>query len=234
MDTIPTLTVDAGNFATTAIDAEATPRREILMSFYERENYDAITLGEMELNNPIDTWIAARDNGMPIIAANLFKGKRSKKPLFEPYRWYERGGVRMSVVGLIPERAAMKSPDSLDINVKSPFEMQKLMRKLHKRSDQMTVIGDFTPDEAKSLVMAYPFIDVIISSSQTVFRTEKIGRTILAACGSKGYYGDYVQLAVERDDSSNVETVRETLDIKIPADSTYEKEIARTGIKARK
>lgn len=226
--------MEAGNFATTANDAEATPRREILMSFYETESYDAITLGESELSNPINTWITARDNGVPIVAANLFKGKRSKKPLFEPYRWFERGGVRMAVVGLIPERAAMKMADSLDYHVKSPFEMQKLMRKLNKRSDQLTVIGDITSEEAKSLVMAYPFIDAIISSNPTVFRTEKIGTTVLAACGGKGYYGDYLDLTVDDSDSTNIEMVRETLDIKIPADSTYEQEIARSGIKPRK
>jgi len=226
--------VDAGNFATIANDAEATQRRDILFTFYERERYDAITLGEVELGNPIETWITARDNGMPIIAANLFMGRRSKKPLFEPYHWYERAGVRMAVVGLISERALLGSPDSLALRVKSPFEMQKLMRKLNKRSDHITVIGDFTPEEAESLSMAYPYIDLIVTSSQKVFRMATYGQTVLAPCGAKGYYGDYLQMKVERDDSAGVDVVRETLDVKIPADSTYEQQIARSGIKARK
>ena len=226
--------MDAGNFATIANDAEATQRRDILFSFFERERYDAITLGEVELGNPIETWITARDNGMPIIAANLFKGHRSRKPLFEPYHWYEREGVRMAVVGLIPERALMGSPDSLELRLKSPFEMQKLMRKLNKRSDHITVIGDFTPEEAESLSMAYPYVDLVITSSPRVFRMATYGHTVLAPCGAKGYYGDYLQMKVERDDSAGVDVMRETLDVKIPADTTYEQQIARSGIKARK
>ncbi len=228
------MVVEAGNFATPANDAEAVPRRDIMLEFYHNEQYDAVTLGEQELLNPITTWIAARDNGLPVVAANLYYGERAKKPLFEPYKWYERGGVRMAVVGLIPQRAAANLPDSLGIKITSPFEQQKMMRKLNKRTDHMTVIGDFTPEEAESLVMAYPFIDLIITSNEKVFRQSNIGTTVLAACGGKGYYGDYLQMPVERQDSTGVNSFRETLDVKVPADTMYEAKIARSGIKARK
>lgn len=226
--------VEAGNFATLANDAEAVPRRDLMLDFYRDEHYDAVTLGEQELNNPISTWIAARDNGLPIIAANLFMGERAKKPLFEPYKLYERGGVRMAVVGLVPERAIEKSPDSTEVKVVSPYEQQKLMRKLNKRSDHMTIIGDFTIKEAESLAMAYPFVDLIVTSNPLVFKTMYFGKTALAACGGKGYYGDYLQMPVERSDSTDVRTIRETLDVKVPADTLYEGKVARAGIKARK
>ena len=108
------------------------------------------------------------------------------------------------------------------------------MRKLNKRTDHMTVIGDFTAEEAESLVMAYPFIDLIITSNEKVFRQSNIGTTVLAACGGKGYYGDYLQMPVERQDSNGVSSLRETLDVKVPADTMYEAKIARSGIKARK
>lgn len=218
---------------TLANDNEAAPRRDLLLNFYQQEHYDAVTLGEQELNTPISTWIAARDNGLPIIAANLFYGERAKKPVFEPYKWFERAGVRMAVVGLIPERAMKLAADST-LKVQSPYEQQKLMRKLNKRTDHLTIIGDFTKEEAESLAMAYPFVDLIVSSNPLVFKQENFGTTVLAACGGKGYYGDYMQMPVERADSTSVRAVRETLDVKIAADSTYEQKIASAGIKPRK
>lgn len=233
-DTVPTLFVDAGNFATVANDEEATPRRDLLTSFYRDQAYDAVALGEAELSNPIETWQKAQENGVPILAANLFKGKRSKKPLFEPSLWVERGGLRMAVVGLVPERALLRSPDSLSLRVASPFEQEKLMRKIAKRSDYIAIIGDFTPQEGEALAIAYPYVDVIVSSSPAAIRTMNFGSVTMVACGGKGYYGDYVQMPVERTDSVGVSTVRETLDTKIPADTTYEAQIARSHIKPRK
>lgn len=226
--------MDAGNIVTMANDAEAAQRRDILLDFYRQEHYDAITLGEQDLNTPISTWIAARDNGVPIIAANLFHGKRSKKPLFEPYKWFERNGVRMAIVGLIPERAMRLCPDTADVKVTSPYEQQKLMKKLKKRTDHITIIGDFTKEEAASLAMAYPYVDLIVTSSPLVFKQETYGTTVLAACGGKGYYGDYMQMPVESHDSTSVRAVRETLDVKIAADTTYEQKIAASKIKPRK
>ncbi len=204
-----------------------------MFTFYKNENYDAITLGEAELKRPIEEWITQRDNGFPIIAANLYQGERSKKPIFEPYRTYERGGVNMVVVGLVTERVAPAIRDS-SIRVESPFEQQKLMRKLHKRADHITVIGDFTSAEAESLAMAYPFVDLIITSNPLVFHKQVFGKTILAYCGSKGYYGDYLQMKLDRQDSTGVDLVRETLDVKIEPDTTYDGQIARSGIHARK
>ena len=232
-DTIPSITVEAGNFATPLNDSEEAKRHEIMFSFYKNESYDAITLGEAELKRPVEDWITKRDIGFPIVAANLYQGKRSKKPVFEPFRTFERGGVNMAVVGLVTERVAATIKDST-IRVESPFEQQKLMRKLHKRADHITVMGDFTAAEAESLAMAYPFVDLIITSNPLVFRKQTFGKTILAYCGSKGYFGDYLQMKLDRQDSTGVELVRETLDVKIPADTTYESQIARSGIHARK
>lgn len=233
-DSVPTILVDAGNFATADNDAEALPRRELLTNFFKDQHYDAVTLGEQELTSPLTTWIEAGEHGLPVVAANLYKGARSKKPVFEPYCWVERNGVCMAVVGLVPERVVAKSPDSLELRVTSPYEQQKLMRKLEKRSDYLAIIGDFLPAEGEALAAAYPYADIIVSSNPAAFKTMHFGMVTMAACGGKGYYGDYMQMPVVRSDTTAVSSVRETLDSKVPVDTTYEAQIARANIKPRK
>ena len=51
-DSVPTILVDVGNFATADNDAEALPRRELLTNFFKDQHYDAVTLGEQELTSP--------------------------------------------------------------------------------------------------------------------------------------------------------------------------------------
>ncbi len=236
VDSVATVTVESGNFAPLANDTEFEKRRDLVVSFYEQEHYDAVTLGAMELNSPLTVWQEARDSGLPIVAANLYAGERSKKPIFEPYRWFERAGVRMTVVGLVMERALKDSPDSASVRVDSPFEMQKFMKKVMKRTDHLTLIGDFTVAEADSLAKTYPFTDIIISSNSTVAVTRVTGKTVVSSCGSKGYYGEYVQMDLHesKDDSTKFNTVRETLDTKIPADTVYENRVKDSGIRPRK
>ncbi len=226
--------MDAGNFATLAIDKEFEPRRDLLFSFYKEQNYDAITLGPQEMNSSLSVWKQASQDGLPIVCANLFEGKRSKKPVFDAYRWTERAGVRMAVVGLIMERSVANSPDSAEVRVESPYKIQKLMRKVLKRSDYVTLIGDFTVKEADSLAQTYPEVNLIVSSNPALSNYFTVGTTVVAPCGAKGYYGEYIETSVARSDSAKYEKVRETLDTKIPADTLYEKRVSQSGILPRK
>lgn len=231
-----TVTVEAGNFATLANDEEYSKRNDLLFGFYKEQSYDAITLGTQELNSPLSVWKQASEAGLPIVCANLFEGKRSKKPIFEPYKWYERDGVRIAVIGLLTERAYLKGacPDSANLRLKSPYEMKKLMRTVMKRSDYIAIIGDFMLQEAESLAAAYPETNLIVSSCAGVATFSKVGSTVIAPCGAKGYFGEYVETAVAPSDSVGYDKVRETLDTKIPADTLYERRVAESGIRPRK
>jgi len=230
------VTVEAGNFATLANDAEYNQRSNLLTQFYRDEHYDAIALGQQELNSPLMVWQGAVEKGLPVVCANLYAGSRAKTPIFEPYRWYERAGLRMAVVGLVMPRSLKDSPDSLSVRLDSPYEMQKFFKKLMKRTDHLTLIGDFNNEEADSLVHTYPFVNLIISSNGAVSTTRTKGNTVISACGAKGYFGDYVQMQLpeSKSDSVKYSSVRETLDVKIPADTFYENRVKDSGIKPRK
>ncbi|MBK6764896.1 MAG: hypothetical protein IPG71_00935 [bacterium] len=235
-DSVATVTVEAGNFATLATDAEYNQRSNILLSFYRDEHYDAVALGQQELNSPLAYWQGNADKGLPIVCANLFLGERSKTPVFEPYRWYERAGLRMAVVGLVMPRSLQGCPDSASVRVDSPFKMQKFFKKLMKRTDHLTLIGDFNAAEADSLVQLYPFVNLIVTSNGAVTATRTLGNTVISSCGAKGYFGDYVQMELpeSKSDSVKFNSVRATLDVKIPADTFYENRVKDSGIKPRK
>lgn len=235
-DSVATVTVEAGNFATLVNDAEYNQRSNLLMQFYRDEHYDAVAIGQQELNSPLSVWQAAAEGGLPIVCANLFAGQREKTPVFEPYRWYERAGLRMAVVGLVMPRSLQASPDSASLRVDSPYEMKKFFKKLMKRTDHLTLIGDFNAEEADSLAHTYPFVNVIVSSNGAITATRTTGSTVISSCGAKGYYGEYVQMQLpdSKADSVDYRSVRETLDVKIPADTFYEKRVKDSGIKPRK
>lgn len=229
-----TLTVEAGNFAPKAGDAEFTKRTGLLSNFFAEKKYDAIALGQDELTTHVSEWIAAADSGLPIVAANLYQNKKSNKPIFEPYKLVERGGVTMGVVGLVSERAARTCPDTSEIGFGSPYKLKKLIKKLDKKTDLISIIGDFTPQEAESLAKAYPNIDLILSPNAQAAKPMRFGNVTVMGCGSKGYFGDYVDLDFATHDEAATKAVRETLDAAIPADTVYEQRVGASGIRPRK
>jgi 2',3'-cyclic-nucleotide 2'-phosphodiesterase (5'-nucleotidase family) len=228
------LIVEAGNFAAKKGDAEFSPRKKLVVDFFQEQGYDAVALGQDELTSPLSEWIAAADSGLPLVAANLYQSRKSSKPLFEPYRIVERNGLTMAVVGLVPERAVTTSPDSSTVRVGSPYQMKKLFKKLAKKADMISIIGDFTPQEAESLAKCYPGIDLILSPNAQAAKPVHHGNVTVMGCGSKGYFGDYVDLDFAAHDSTSARTVRETLDQAIPADTVYEHRVAAAQIKPRK
>lgn len=234
VDSLATLVVEAGNFAAKKGDAEFAPRKKLVVDFFQEQAYDAVALGQDELTSPLSEWIVAADSGLPIVAANLYKSKKTSKPLFEPYRMVERNGLNMAVVGLVPERAIRTSPDSADVRVGSPYQMKKLFKKLEKKADFISIIGDFTPQEAESLAKSYPDIDLILSPNAQAAKPVHHGNVTVMGCGSKGYFGDYVDLNLAAHDSTTARTVRETLDQAIPADTVYEHRVSSAQIKPRK
>lgn len=234
VDSLATLVVEAGNFAAKKGDSEFSPRKKLVVDFFQEQAYDAVALGQDELTSPLSEWISAADSGLPIVAANLYGSKKSNKPLFEPYRMVERNDLTMAVVGLVPERAAVKSPDSASVRIRSPYQMKKLFKKLEKKSDVISIIGDFTPQEAESLAKCYPNIDLILSPNAQAAKALQFGNVTVMGCGSKGYFGDYVDLNLAVHDSATAKTVRETLDQAIPADTVYEKRVSSAQIKPRK
>jgi 2',3'-cyclic-nucleotide 2'-phosphodiesterase (5'-nucleotidase family) len=179
-------------------------------------------------------WKIARENGLPVVAANVFADKALKKSLFAPYVIKEDHGAKLACVGLVSATAWKARQDTATAAwFKSPYDMQKLMTKAAKKSDHLTVIGEFTPHECDSLAGRYPDVDLIVSSGiKSGDRPREVGTTIIVGSQSRGYYGNYVEyvdLHNRREDSTaaRYRASTTTLDPNLPEDSTTAKMLER-------
>ena len=186
------------------------------------EGYDAVTLSTREMGQGFPLWEQAAKDGAPIVVANLYKDARRKKTVFKPYVIKKDHGHTMAVIGLLTETAWRAMTDTtVHYGYRSPVEMGKLIAKVAKQSDHLTVIGDFSAGETDSLVAHFPQIDLVVSSGiKSAERARTIGNTVVIGSSNRGYFGNYVDFAFDKSDSTRFHPSTQTLDESIPVDST--------------
>lgn len=204
--------------------------------FYQSTGYDAVALSTRELMFGVAEWRIAKENGLPVVAANLFTDKALKKPLFDQFVVKNDRGARLACVGLVSRTAWNARQDSTaPFYYKSPFEMAKVIDKAAKKSDHLTLIGEFTSIECDSLAKLYPQADLIVSSGiKTGDRPREIGNTLIVGSQSRGYYGNYVEYVdlhnqMEDSTAQRYRASTTTLDPNLPEDSTTAKLITRVN-----
>ena len=100
--------------------------------------YDAMAVGNHEFDKP--PAVLARQRqwiGFPMLSANIYKDGRR---LFEPYRFFDRGGYRIAVIGLTTDDTAkMVLPDNIaGIRFRKPIdEAAELVPQLRGRADML-------------------------------------------------------------------------------------------------
>jgi 2',3'-cyclic-nucleotide 2'-phosphodiesterase (5'-nucleotidase family) len=217
------LTVDIGNFAERATTRDAKYKNAVLSRYYKATGYDAIGLGKRELDMGMDSLVSfIHREGLPVVCANLCD-RKTGKPIFPPYLLKKEQGITLGVVGLISEAEASQiGLDSTRFEVKSSFDYaKKWIRKAARKSEHLTVIGDFGKQEADSLLNRYPEIDLLltVSSSQGDRPTEH-GKAVVLGVQSKGYSGNYIDWTLAAPDTvAPFATRNEALDGRFPEDS---------------
>jgi 2',3'-cyclic-nucleotide 2'-phosphodiesterase (5'-nucleotidase family) len=204
-DSIANLTVEAGNFAPPPHSQGDKAKTKAFLDFYRVDRYDAITLSSSETSLGMKLWTESKQQGFPIVVANLFTDAKGKKPVFEQFLIKKDHDYRLGVIGFISQVAWANLKDSTcTLTYKSPFEFKKLIHKVAKKTDHLTVLGEFSKAVAESLIHAFPEIDLVVTSANdNNGQSIPVGKSVIVGAQSKGYYGSYVDWNFSRPDTAN-------------------------------
>ena len=213
-DTLANLTVEAGNFTPLTKTRADSMKAVAMLGFFQMEKYDAVTLSSRETQRGLTMWEQAAQNGAPIVVANVFKDRRAKTPVFEPYVIKEDGGRKLAVIGFMAESAWKSFLDTTESYIyKSPLLMGKVIKKVAKKSDHLTVIGEFTTAEAETLVSHFPEIDLVVTSGiKSAERARQVGNAVIIGSANRGYYGNFIDFTLDSSDSTGFGPETKTLD----------------------
>lgn len=185
----PLLVCTAGDFYGTA-DVFNESKSRFVARMMGELGYDAIGLGEMDLNFGVGTLAAdVNDHELPVVCANLNNGKqvsaasklqgvgpaadaaRRLNTIFPPYRIVTKAGARVGFLGLISPavRAEPKDDDKTAAQnaavyeIRDPLEVAKtVVPELRAACDILVVLAHMGEDEATALVTAVPGIDLVV------------------------------------------------------------------------
>jgi 2',3'-cyclic-nucleotide 2'-phosphodiesterase (5'-nucleotidase family) len=159
---------------------------------------------------------------LSVVCANLCD-RKTGKPVFSPYLLKKDHGVTFGVVGLLSANAAPSlGQDSLRYEIRSPYDYaKKWIKKAARKSDHLTVIGDFAKDEIDSLLNTYPQIDVLLTSATSQGdRPVEHGKALVIGAQQKGYSGNYIDWTLAAPDTiATFVAHNEALDGRFPDDS---------------
>ena len=220
-DSVANITVEAGNFAPQSKSRTDSIKVRATTDFYRDLHYDAVGLSSREIGFGIGMWENAAKDGVPVIAANVCKDQRGKKPVFKPYIIKEDHGDRFGIIGFVSSDAWKAYSDTTrKLYLKSPFEMGKLIRKVAKKCDHLTVIGEFTTKDADSLIRMFPEINVVVSSGIKSDQVTKVGNSLIVGSSTRGNYGSYVDWTYAPADTAlHYVNMQQVLDPTVPEDT---------------
>ncbi len=229
-DTVLNLTVDAGNFAPATAAPGDSIKTLAFVEFYRRYGYDAVGLSNREIARGLSLWRKAAAEGLPVVAANVFQNAHSLKPVFQPYVIRKEQGRKLGVIGFVSASAWKAKRDTAAVERwESPFAMGKLVHKVAKKSDWLTVIGEFTLHEADSLVKAFPEIDLVVTSGVRTDQPTRAGHSLIIGTQAKGSFANFLDLTRAPTDSLEYSNRSQVLDESVPIDSSEVQMLTETN-----
>lgn len=205
--------VDAGdNFG--GISEPEKRKAEVILRSMGAMGYDALGLGEIELNHGLDFLLdTAREAKVPLVCANLVS-HRTGKPVVQPYVLLRRGKVKVAVLGLMDNVLELISrsqgPDSLV--VKDPFEVaHELIPALKKKADLVVLLSHMGYAKSSKLAAEIPELDVLVTghSPSVNMEARREGNALGMMTGSRGQYVGYLLLRLG--DKKSIETYESRL-----------------------
>lgn len=193
-----TLVLDGGDFADfKSIELQGT-RGAAALELLQAAGYDALTIGNNEMFNGMDTLEhMAATSPLPFISNNLLKKDRSEISGVVKSTILNKNGLRILVTGSSPDLGVFN--DGLGIHVQEPKE--RIQAVIHRHAGQydlcilLSHIGTFADEP---LTAAVPEIDVVISAHDHQLYPEAkiLNGTIMNSAGNYGEYVGVVELEI--------------------------------------
>lgn len=201
----------AGDFYGTA-DEFNKPKSQFVAKMMGYLHYDAVGLGEMDLNYGLPTLMDdAENNHLPVTCANIVaKGKlaeqiREKYPdtpraahgtVFPPYLVVDRDGLRVGFVSLLsPSTRATTSKggdlEAITYTIRNPREVAgTIIPEARAACDVLVLLAHMPRGELDSLLTLFPQVAVAVvgheARTTSIGKPERVGETLVVKATSQG------------------------------------------------
>jgi 2',3'-cyclic-nucleotide 2'-phosphodiesterase (5'-nucleotidase family) len=182
------LVVEAGDFAPESSNPIEEARIDFQFKTLELIGYDAIGIGERELNfgyGKLQSLAAA--SKVPLLSANLID-KKTGKAAFKPYAIVKKGNLKVGVFSLLGPKIALPGATGEELTVEDPLAAaQKTVSELRKQCDVVVALAHLGRIEGEDLAAQVPGIDVVILSHHAGFVAQgrRINGAISVASGEQ-------------------------------------------------
>ncbi|HQO49878.1 MAG TPA: metallophosphatase [Bacteroidales bacterium] len=208
------LLLDAGDFS------QGTPyynfyKGRVEVEALNRMKYDAVTLGNHEFDNGMDTLLAVlQNNNVPILSANYNFKNTPLDGRVEPFKVIQKGGLRIGIFGLgVNPKGLVFEPNYKGMIYSDPFTTADSIANILKTKEKCDVIiclshlganaGESGPNDFE-IARSSQYIDVILGghSHDLITKTTEKNRrgkpVIIAQMGKSGLFLGRVDLTVEK------------------------------------
>ncbi len=193
-----TLILDAGDFADfKSIELQGT-RGMAAIELLEAAGYDALTIGNNETFNGIDTLeYMASNSPIPFISNNLLKKDKTKVEGVFPSIILHKNGLRLLITGSSPDLDVFN--DGLGVHILSYKETIAEEIKRNEGCYDVCILLSHVGTEAdRELAMEIPEIDIILSAHdhQLYAEAKVLNDTVMNSAGKYGEYLGLVEIEV--------------------------------------
>ncbi|ASK64456.1 bifunctional metallophosphatase/5'-nucleotidase [Virgibacillus phasianinus] len=213
------LVLDGGDFADfKSIELQGT-KGMAAIELLENVGYDALTIGNNEMFNGVDTLERmASNSSFSFISNNLFRKDQSRINGVVPSTIIEKGGIRILITGSSPNLDEFNDGLGVHISCYKQALSEEIMRNQGKYDICILLshIGTFADLEIAEEIGG---IDVIISAHdhQLYSEVKVINQTIMNSAGCYGEYVGIIELEVTGDkvellSSANIPTTSAQID----------------------
>ncbi|OQX84949.1 MAG: hypothetical protein B6D63_03475 [Candidatus Latescibacteria bacterium 4484_7] len=141
-------------------------RSKFLAGLMVRMGYDAVGVGERELNYGIRTLEDERSTGLPLLCSNLYL---NGKPAFSKAIVKTVGGIRVGVFSLL----AYEPREKFGFEIEDPDSTARVvLKELRRKSDIVILLAHMTRERLKELIPSLSGVDLIIRGHE--LETDKI------------------------------------------------------------
>ena len=170
------------------------PKIELYLKTYSKMKYDAFTPGDTDLSLGVQELVRiSRQAQFPFLSANLMD-RKSKKPVFSPYRIKKAGGIKIGLFGLISNNFHLRQStgDRENYYLADPVAAaRKVSAELKaQKCDVLIALAHMEENEQKNLAQALKGVHFILSGHSRALKPEiqEVNNVEILRAGIRGEY----------------------------------------------